>query len=61
MADVAAMLRQRGASDGVVRDITEASVALNEGIYDVDQARSIPGPTDFRTWCRDALRPRVLA
>jgi len=35
----------------------ETIAAVNDGIYDADQARAIPGPTDFRTWCREVLRP----
>jgi hypothetical protein len=34
---------------------------LNSGIYDADQAAATPGPTDFRTWCEEVLRPAVLA
>lgn len=59
VADVESVLAQRGASDGVVRDVIEATVAVQEGIYDADQARAFPGPTDFRTWCRDVLLPAV--
>jgi uncharacterized protein YbjT (DUF2867 family) len=55
--DVASALRQRGAGEGVVRDVIEAMIAVREGIYDADQTRAIPGPTDFRTWCRDVLLP----
>ena len=59
IADVAATLRQRGASDGIVRDVTEAAAALRGGIYDADQARSTPQPTHFRSWCVEVLRPLV--
>lgn len=61
LADVEAALMRRGASEGVVRDVTEATVALNDGIYDADQAASTPCPTDFRTWCCDVMRPAALA
>ncbi|HEY2904325.1 MAG TPA: NAD(P)H-binding protein [Vicinamibacterales bacterium] len=57
VADVESALAQRGASEGVVRDVIEATIAVQDGIYDADQARAIPGPTDFRTWCREVLRP----
>jgi len=57
VADVESALAQRGASEGVVRDMIETMVAVSDGIYDADQARAIPGPTDFRTWCREVLRP----
>ena len=38
----------------------ETIAAVSDGIYDADQARAIPGPTDFRTWCREVLRPAPL-
>ena len=41
----------------MVRDVIDAMIAVQDGIYDADQARAIPGPTDFRTWCREVLRP----
>ena len=61
LADVESALAQRGASEGVVRDLAEATAAVNDGIYDADQAASTPAPTDFHTWCRDVLRPALLA
>jgi uncharacterized protein YbjT (DUF2867 family) len=57
VAAVESALTQRGASEGVVRDVIEAMVAVQDGIYDADQARAIPGPTPFHTWCREVLRP----
>jgi uncharacterized protein YbjT (DUF2867 family) len=59
VADVESALAQRGASAGVVQDVREATIAVHEGIYDADQVRAIAGPTDFRTWCRDVLRPAL--
>lgn len=61
LADVESALIQRGASEGVVRDVTEATTAANGGIYDAGQAASAPGQTDFRTWCLEVLQPTVLA
>ena len=61
VADVESALAQRGASEGVVRDVIEAMIAVQNGIYDADQAASTPGPTDFGTWCRDVLRPAAVA
>ena len=61
VADVALVLAGRGASAGLVRDVTEMIAAGNEGIYDIDQSVSTPAPTDFRTWCREVLRPFVFA
>jgi uncharacterized protein YbjT (DUF2867 family) len=60
-ADFGSTLSQRGASQDLVNDVIEAIAALNSGIYDADQAAATPGPTDFRTWCEEVLRPAVLA
>lgn len=60
LADVASALAGRGASAGVVRDVTEMIAAGNAGLYDADQEAARLGSTDFRTWCRDVLRPAVL-
>ncbi len=56
VTDVKSALTQSGASEGV-RDMIETIAAVSDGIYDADQARAIPGPTDFRAWCREVLRP----
>jgi len=61
LAEVASTLAGRGASAGVVRDVIEMIAAGNAGVYDSDQEAAPSGPTDFRTWCRDVLRPAVLA
>ncbi|HVB37129.1 MAG TPA: NAD(P)H-binding protein [Vicinamibacterales bacterium] len=61
IAEVVSGLVQCGASEGTVRDLAEAIAAGNDGIYDADQTASTPTPTDFRTWCRDVLRPALLA
>jgi uncharacterized protein YbjT (DUF2867 family) len=61
LTDVASALAARGASAAVVDDVTEAAAAVNAGIYDSDQEAARVGPTDFRTWCREVLRPAVLA
>ena len=55
VAGVKPALIQRGASEGVVQDMIETIAAVNGGIYDSDQARAIPGRTDFRTWCGEVL------
>ncbi len=60
-ADVVSALAQRGASAGVVRDVLETIAAGNAGVYDTDQDAAPPGSTDFRTGCRDVLRPAVFA
>ncbi|MDT0158106.1 NAD(P)H-binding protein [Microbacterium sp. ARD32] len=59
MADFAAMLRSRGASEQAVRDTVEMFASQDEGIYDADWPRATLAPTDFRTWCREVLVPAV--
>jgi uncharacterized protein YbjT (DUF2867 family) len=61
VADVELGLVRRGASAGIVRDVTEMIAAGRAGIYDTDWAASTPRPTDFRTWCCEVLRPAALA
>lgn len=60
LADVASALAARGAGPIVVRDVTEMIAAGNAGIYEADWKAAQVGPTDFRTWCREVLRPAVL-
>lgn len=55
--DFEAILRERGASEGVARDFGKLAAAVNDGIYDSDWALAIPTPTDFRTWCEQVLAP----
>ncbi|GGL15877.1 NmrA family transcriptional regulator [Sphaerisporangium melleum] len=57
----ASLLRSRGAGDQTVKDLTEAFTAQDHGIYDADWATAEPTPTDFRTWCREVLKPAVDA
>jgi hypothetical protein len=52
LANVGSTLAGRGASDGVIRDVTEMIIAQNDGIHDADQAAATLGPTDFRTLVR---------
>jgi uncharacterized protein YbjT (DUF2867 family) len=54
---MASALRARGATAGVVEDMLETTLAVDAGIYDADQNTASPGPTDFRSWCREVLRP----
>ncbi|MBP2706352.1 NAD(P)H-binding protein [Microbispora sp. RL4-1S] len=55
--DYASLLRSRGAGDTAVKDVTEAFAAQDHGVYDADWATAKPTPTDFRSWCRDVLKP----
>jgi uncharacterized protein YbjT (DUF2867 family) len=57
MDDFASQLRSRGASDQAVKDRTDMFAAQDHGIYDADWATAKPTPTDFRTWCREVLKP----
>ena len=57
MDDFAAMLRSRGASERAVADTLEMFAAQDSGIYDADWSTARIAPTDFRTWCREVLKP----
>ena len=61
MDDFASLLRSRGASDQAVTDMTEMFSAQDHGIYDADWATAKPAATDFRTWCREVLKPAAAA
>jgi uncharacterized protein YbjT (DUF2867 family) len=57
LTDFAAMLRSRGASEQSITDTVEMFAAQDSGIYDADWATAETASTDFRTWCREVLRP----
>ncbi|GLY92504.1 NAD(P)H-binding protein [Actinoallomurus iriomotensis] len=59
--EYAATLRSRGAGDRMVKDLTEALAAQDGGIYDAVWATATIAPTDFRTWCREVLKPAAHA
>lgn len=59
MDDFAALLQSRGASGQAITDTIEMFAAQDAGIYDADWATAEIAPTDFRTWCREVLRPAV--
>ncbi|WP_169981090.1 NAD(P)H-binding protein [Microbispora sp. H10836] len=61
MDDYASLLRARGADDQAIKDVTEAFAAQDHGIYDADWATAKPTSTDFRTWCREVLKPAADA
>ena len=61
MDDYASLLRSQGAGDQTVKDLTEAFAAQDQGIYDEDWAAAKPTSTDFRTWCREVLKPAADA
>ena len=58
---LAAGIRSRGASERAVSDTTEMFAAQASGIYDADWAVAETGATDFATWCRTVLKPRMEA
>ncbi|MGW3284868.1 NAD(P)H-binding protein [Streptomyces sp. NPDC001002] len=51
---------QRGASEGSARSFAEMATAQSNGVYDEEQRIARPGPTGFRQWCEEVLRPAVL-
>ncbi|MFH9354523.1 hypothetical protein [Kitasatospora sp. NPDC017646] len=59
--DYASLLRSQGADDQAVKDLTEAFAAQEQGVYDADWATAEPTTTDFRTWCRNVLKPAAEA
>ncbi|MEV5705724.1 NAD(P)H-binding protein [Actinoallomurus sp. NPDC052274] len=61
MDDYVSLLRSGGAGDQTVKDLTEAFAAQDQGIYDADWAAAAPTSTDFRTWCREVLKPAADA
>jgi uncharacterized protein YbjT (DUF2867 family) len=61
MDEFASLLRSRGAGDQAVKDRTDMFAAQDQGIYDADWAAARPTSTDFRTWCREVLKPAAAA
>ncbi|HEY3561564.1 MAG TPA: NAD(P)H-binding protein [Kribbella sp.] len=59
IADYGSLLRSQGADEQSVKDVTDAFVAHDDGIYDADWSRATITETDFRTWCNQVLKPRV--
>jgi hypothetical protein len=57
--DLAGAMRAAGATEQAVKDTTEMFAAQADGIYDADWAVAELGATDFATWCRTVLAPRV--
>jgi hypothetical protein len=60
-APSSSLLRSRGAGDQAVADRTEMFRAQDHGIYDADWAAAQLTSTDFRTWCREVLKPAADA
>jgi uncharacterized protein YbjT (DUF2867 family) len=53
------MLR-RGASEDSAQCLADMATAQNNGAYDEEQRTARPGPTGFRQWCEEVLKPAVL-
>ena len=54
------MLRH-GASEAWARGLADMAAAQNNGVYDEEHRTARPGPTGFRQWCEEVLRPAFLA
>ncbi|MFF3940563.1 NmrA family NAD(P)-binding protein [Streptomyces phaeofaciens] len=55
------MLRY-GMSDAFAQGLVDMAAAQNDGIYDAEQRTlRTAGPTSFRRWCEDVLRPALTA
>ncbi|MFC8513543.1 NAD(P)H-binding protein [Streptomyces sp. NPDC057257] len=50
-----------GASEAWAQGLVDMAVAQNNGAYDEDHRAATPGPTGFRQWCGEVLKPAVLA
>lgn len=61
MDALASMRRSQGASERMVKDLTAMLAAQDDGIYDADWASATITATDFRTWCREVLKPAAAA
>ncbi len=55
-----AKMTQYGMSEAWAQGMVEMTAAQNQGIYDTEP-RPSPAPTSFRQWCKDILKPAVLA
>lgn len=50
----------RGSPDD--QDVVDMVTAQNQGIYDAaPRTPQFTGPTSFRGWCENALKPAILA
>ncbi|MCX4885713.1 NAD(P)H-binding protein [Streptomyces sp. NBC_00847] len=56
----AAMVRH-GASEAWAQGLADMAVAQNEGAYEEEHRTASPGPTGFRQWCEEVLRPAFPA
>ncbi|MGI5460452.1 NAD(P)H-binding protein [Streptomyces sp. CA-249302] len=56
-----ATMLEHGASEAWAQGLVDMAVAQNEGAYDEEHRTARPGPTGFRQWCEEVLRPAFLA
>ncbi|THA50121.1 NAD(P)H-binding protein [Streptomyces sp. A1136] len=55
------MLRY-GMTDGFAQGLVDMATAQNDGIYDAEQRTlQTAGPTGFRQWCQEVLKPALTA
>ncbi|MFI6122902.1 NAD(P)H-binding protein [Streptomyces sp. NPDC051064] len=53
---------QYGMTDGFAQGLVDMATAQNDGIYDAEQRTlQTAGPTSFRQWCQDVLKPALRA
>ncbi|TXL84533.1 NAD(P)H-binding protein [Streptomyces sp. IB2014 016-6] len=53
---------QYGMTDGFTQGLVDMVTAQNDGIYDAEQRTlQTAGPTSFRQWCQDVLKPALTA
>ncbi|TKA09500.1 NmrA family NAD(P)-binding protein [Actinacidiphila oryziradicis] len=53
---------QYGMTDGFTQGLVDMATAQNDGIYDAEQRTlQTAGPTSFRQWCQDVLKPALTA
>lgn len=53
---------QYGMTDGYAQGLVDMAAAQNAGIYDAEQRTlQTAGPTSFRQWCQDVLKPALTA
>lgn len=56
-----ATMLEHGASEAWAQGLADMAVAQNNGAYDEEHRTTPPGPTGFRQWCEEVLRPAFLA
>lgn len=61
MEDFKTMMLSRGYSEGMAQAMVDMLTAKNDSMdHMIARDDAVICPTDFRTWCRDVLKPAVL-